>query len=164
MVIQQKNKKSAMNIALIIKYFILWAVFALISYGMKILVLTAFEASPTGKVGNGFLTLYEIHNTGAAFNLFADQQEMIIGASFIAIVVLTFFAAFASGKLNQASISAMSALSAGITMNMYERVNQGYVIDYIHCVFIQNFPMFNVSDVFIVVGAICLIFSLFSKK
>ena len=49
-------------------------------------------------------------------------------------------------------------------MNMIERINQGYVIDYIHCDFLQDFPVFNVPDIMIVVGAIGLMLSLLTKR
>ena len=58
----------------------------------------------------------------------------------------------------------MSALCAGITMNMIERINLGYVIDYIYCEFAPSIPMFNVPDIYIVVGAIGLILSVLTRK
>ncbi len=159
-----KNKESFIDIFMIVKYFVLYILFALICFGMKSVVMTALAASPTKQAGNGILTLYEIHNTGAAFNLFAGQQEMIITASILVIAVLTLIVLIASGKLTQTTVSAMAALSAGITMNMYERITQGYVIDYIRCEFLPDFPMFNVPDIMIVVGAVCLILSLFTRR
>ncbi len=161
---RRKNNSGIFNLGSIIKYFILWIVFALISFGMKTIVIGAVNMSPTKQCGNGMLTLYEVHNTGAAFNLFSGQPEMIIMASFIAVAALTFIVLLASAKLSHAAISAMALLSSGITMNMIERINYGYVIDYIHCDFLSNFPVFNVPDIMIVLGAIGLILSILFKK
>ncbi len=160
----QKNKESFIDFFMIVKYFALYILLALICFGMKSIVMAALMASPTKQAGNGILTLYEIHNTGAAFNLFAGQQEMIITASFLVVAILTFVVLIASGKLTQTAVSAMAALSAGITMNMLERINQGYVIDYIRCEFMPDFPMFNVPDIMIVIGAIALILSLLTRR
>ena len=161
---QQRTKEPLIDVFTIVKYFILWILFAIVAYGVKVVVMMALAASPTKQVGNGILTLYEVHNTGAAFNLFASQPEMIIIASFLAVALITFVVLIASGKITQAAVSAMAALSAGITMNMIERINQGYVIDYIHCDFLQDFPVFNVPDIMIVVGAIGLMLSLLTKR
>lgn len=161
---QQKNRQPVIDIFTIVKYFALWILFSLIAYGVKVVVMSALQASPTKQVGNGMLTLYEVHNTGAAFNLFSNQPEMIVTASFLAVAVITFIVLMASGKLTQTAISAMAFLSAGITMNMLERINQGYVIDYIHCDFLQNFPVFNVPDIMIVAGAFGLILSVLTKR
>jgi signal peptidase II len=161
---QKKVQKPLVDFWAIARYFALWIVLALVAYGIKFVVMMAFEASPTKQVGNGILTLYEVHNTGAAFNLFSNQSEMIITASFFAIAILTFIVFVASNKLTQTAISAMAALSAGITMNMLERINYGYVIDYIHCDFMPDFPVFNVPDIMIVVGAFGLMLAILTKK
>lgn len=161
---QRRKSQPIIDISTIVKYFVLWILFALIAFGMKTIVLGAISISPTKQVGNGILTLYEVHNTGAAFNLFSSQPEMIITASFLAVAVLTFVILMFSTKVTQTAVSAMAFLSAGITMNMIERINLGYVIDYIHCEFLQNFPVFNVPDIMIVVGALGLILSILTKR
>lgn len=161
---KRQPRKEAIDFYNIVKFFCLWIVFALIAYGVKTVVMSAIKISPTGQVGNGTLTLYEVHNTGAAFNLFAGQPEAIISASMITVLIIAFVVFFASTKINQTAISAMAFLNAGITMNMLERIKDGYVTDYIHCEFLQNFPVFNVPDIMIVIGTISLIFAILTKK
>lgn len=152
-----------LDLGVILKYFALWCVFALIAYGVKMVVLRAIDISPTHQVGNGFLTLYELHNSGAAFNLFSNQPDMIISASFLTVAIITFIIIIASSKVSRTALSAMALLSAGISMNLYERINYGYVIDYINCNFLRDFPVFNVPDIMIVFGALGLILALFTK-
>lgn len=147
----------------IIKYLVLSIVFALITFGVNKIVMTAIDMSPTNQVGNGMLTLYEVHNTGAAFNLFAGQSEMIITASFFAVALMAFIVLIFSSRLTYTALSAMALLTAGITMNMIDRIHHGYVIDYIHCNFMPNFPVFNTADIMIVFGALGLVIALFSR-
>ena len=161
---RRQPKKEVIDSYNIIKFFALWIVFGLIAFGVKTVVMSAIKMSPTGQVGNGTLTLYEVHNTGAAFNLFAGQPEAIITASMITVLIIAFIVLFASTKINQTALSALAFLNAGITMNMLERMKDGFVTDYIHCDFLQNFPVFNVPDIMIVVGAISLILSILTKK
>ena len=107
--------------------------------------------------------MYEVHNTGAAFNLFAGHSEMIITASFLAVAAMAFIIIMFSSRITHTAVSAMALLSAGITMNMIDRINHGYVIDYIHCNFMPSFPVFNTADIMIVFGALGLILALFSR-
>ena len=160
----RQPRKETIDFYNIIKFICLWIVFALIAYGVKTVVMSAIHISPTGQVGNGMLTLYEVHNTGAAFNLFAGQPEAIISASMLTVLIIAFIIFFASTKINQTAISALAFLNAGITMNMLDRIKDGYVTDYIHCEFLQNFPVFNVPDIMIVVGTISLILAILTKK
>ena len=159
----KKNKKYV-DTYYIIKYFVLWCVFALLCYGMKMVVMSSIALSPTHEVGNGLLRLYEVHNTGAAFNLFSGHPEALITMSVLAVAAITIIVLSCSTKLTQAAISAMAFLSAGISMNLFERINYGYVIDYINCAFLPNFPVFNVPDIMIVVGTVCLILSVLIQR
>ncbi len=161
-----RNEETGRNIDLtaIIRFCILALLYSAIIYGMKYIVLTAIKMSPTGQVGNNTLTLYEVHNTGAAFSLFQGQPEMLIMASFLTVAAIVFGVIMLSGRLTQPNLSALAFLSSGIFMNMLERIQHGYVIDYIHCNFLNGFPVFNIADIMIVFGALGLILSLLSRK
>lgn len=160
----QKKHRQNFDISTIVRYLALSIVFSVIIYAMKLIVLHATSISPTGQVGNGMLTLYEVHNTGAAFNLFHNQPEMIIVASFLAVAAIAFAAIVMSARLTQTAISAMALLSAGIFMNLTERISQGYVIDYIHCDFMPTIPVFNTADIMIVFGALGLVMSVLTRR
>ena len=161
---EREERQPLVDMYNIFKFVVIWVILSLAAFGVKKIVMMALSMSPTAKVGNGMLTLYEVHNTGAAFNLFAGQQEMIITASFFAVALISFILIMTSNKQSGTAVSAMAALCAGITMNMVERINLGYVIDYISCEFAPNVPMFNVPDIYIVVGAVCLILSVLTRK
>lgn len=159
----QREDRPIIDLFTIVKYVALYIVFALVVFGVDKIVMTAIDMSPTNQVGNGYITMYEVHNTGAAFNLFSGQPEMIITASFFAIAIMAFIVLIFSARLTQTAISGMALLSAGITMNMLSRIHNGYVIDYINCSFLPNFPIFNTADILIVFGALGLVLALFSR-
>ena len=54
-------------------------------------------------------------------------------------------------------------LSAGIGGNLHERIALGFVRDYIQLNFV-NFPVFNISDIFINLGVIAIIVIILLKK
>lgn len=160
----KQEKRQIFDIGAVAQYFALSIIFALLVYGVNFVVRMALEASPTGQCGNGFLTIYEVHNTGAAFNLFANQPEMLISASVLTVLAIVFCVFVFSAKLSSASIAPLGLLTAGISMNTFERITNGYVFDYIQCNFLPDFPVFNTADMMIVIGAICLVFSVFSRR
>lgn len=160
----KKQKTQIFDFGAVVQYFALTIIFALLVFGVNFVVRMAIEASPTGRCGNGILTIYEVHNTGAAFNLFSGQPEMLISASVLAILAIIFCVFVFSAKLSNASIAPLGLLTAGISMNTFERIVNGYVFDYIHCDFLPDFPVFNTADMMIVIGAICLVLSVFSKR
>ena len=160
----RREREKNFDAGFILRYFALTAIFCAVIFGMREVILYATKLSPTGQVGNGILTLSMVKNTGAAFNLFASQPEMIIIASFLAVAIIAFIAITMSGKLHQTALSAMALLSAGIIMNLSERLQWGYVLDYIHCDFMPNLPVFNTADIMIVFGALGLILSVLTRK
>lgn len=161
---EEHRNRPFFDLATVIKYAFLSIVFCAIIYGIRAVVMAALDTSPVAKVGNGMVSLYEVHNTGAAFNLLHGQTEMIIMASFLAFAVITFIVIIMSARLSHNAVSSMALLGSGIIMNMAERISHGYVIDYIHLDFMPNIPMFNTADIMIIFGALGIILSLFSRK
>lgn len=57
----------------------------------------------------------------------------------------------------------LSMLISGIVCNLYERITLGYVQDFFKLNFI-DFPVFNISDVFINIGVLALIIIIVKNK
>ena len=57
----------------------------------------------------------------------------------------------------------ISLLCAGIAGNLHERIVLGYVRDFFELKFI-NFPVFNISDIFITIAVIALVIIILVKK
>ena len=60
------------------------------------------------------------------------------------------------GKYRPLAVCLMM-ISAGAVGNMIDRVSQGYVVDFLYFKLI-NFPIFNVADCYVTIGAACLVF------
>lgn len=150
-------KKNNSKIAI---YFLLFLVLCFASTKMKELILDKISQSNSIEFSNILFSFCEVHNTGAAFNLMMGRTNMLIVAAIVCLIILIAIVLAKTSKLTNAMIIAMAFLSSGMLMNTVERVHDGFVTDYIYFTFFKEFPVFNLSDVMIVIGAIVIIISL----
>ena len=109
-----------------------------------------------------FLYLTLVHNRGAAFGILKNQVPLFIIASIIAIVLLA--GRLRADRLRARTIT-LSSLSLGLILagavgNLIDRVFLGYVIDFLDVGF---WPVFNIADSSISIGAVLLAYSLFKE-
>lgn len=114
----------------------------------------------------GFFNLVHVHNTGAAFSLFADQGGwqrafFVVLASVAAGVMLYLLRKTRGQPLFNA---ALALILGGAVGNLIDRVLYGHVIDFLDFyVGTWHWPAFNVADSAITVGAALLIWDSFRK-
>ena len=97
-----------------------------------------------------------IQNQGAAFNLFDGYKVFLVVFAILAFVLLIYYLIKQIEKVSVIGLFFSSLLLSGIFNNMCERLMFGYVRDYIKLNFI-NFPIFNLSDLFINIGVFVMI-------
>lgn len=101
------------------------------------------------------LRLLEGGNTGAAFGMLKNGTLLLIimtALLIIALMYLLFFRRFSSRWVYAAAL----LITAGGIGNLYDRVVYGYVTDFINFTFI-DFPIFNIADCYVCVGAAILV-------
>jgi len=115
-------------------------------------------------VVNGYLNWTLMHNEGMAFSFLADQSGwQRWGISIVAIIIVIWLlfwlkkSDFKSKFLNLGLVFVIG----GALGNIYDRLNLGYVIDFIEAHYNDNFwPAFNIADTAISIGAFFLILDL----
>lgn len=106
--------------------------------------------------------LTRLHNAGAAFSFLAGQDGWQIGfLSVLAVVVsvaLVIWLRSLDARRDVVLCAALALVLAGAIGNVIDRIEHGYVVDFIH-VHWQGayFPAFNVADSAITVGAVLLL-------
>lgn len=95
-------------------------------------------------------------NTGAAFGMFSGNTTGLIIVSSLMIVALLVFDCFVKNKHFLYSLS-FGLIVGGALGNLYDRVRYGYVRDFIFLDFAPNFPVFNVADSCLCVGAVLMV-------
>ena len=112
---------------------------------------------------NSFIDLIFVQNTGAAFSILENSQTFLIAFSIAAILLIIAYAIKNAEKFSVFAGYWTAMLVAGIVCNLYERIAFGYVRDFFKLNFI-NFPVFNISDVFINISVIALIVIIIKSK
>jgi signal peptidase II len=106
----------------------------------------------------GLVRFTLVHNQGAAFGIGQGKQGLfiVIAAVIFIIILLWLLIASRHGKLE---VFSLGLLAAGAFGNVVDRVDYGYVVDFIDFTFI-DFPVFNVADICVVVGVILFVVSI----
>ncbi len=94
-------------------------------------------------------------NTGSAFSLFSGFTEVLSVVTFLVILVMLF--GIVVNYLGSTFMNwCLAAIVGGGIGNLIDRVARGYVVDFIDFRLI-HFAIFNVADIFVVVGVILLL-------
>lgn len=108
----------------------------------------------------GILSFRYHENKGAAWGMLADQRWVFMVISSIAIFAIIAYLIWSRKKKDSMIFRISLCFFAGGGIgNMVDRIALGYVIDFLRFDFI-DFPIFNVADSFITVGAVLMILSL----
>ena len=114
------------------------------------------------QLSNPVFSLNYVQNTGAAFSILKDAREILIILAVVALVLLVIYVLNHVKSISLKMCFFIALLSGGIAGNLHERIAFGFVRDYFQLNFI-NFPVFNISDIFINVGVIALIILILLK-
>jgi signal peptidase II len=131
------------------------------------------EQLPNGQAHTvipGIFRITDVHNTGAAFSMFAESaspttvRNILIAFSVIAAIVLIGML-WRVGRTITLSTVALALILGGAVGNLYDRVRYSYVVDFLE-VHIGNYhwPDFNVADSCIVIGACLLLIEIFRPQ
>ena len=116
---------------------------------------------------NQFLNIYLVWNTGIGFGLFSSEDKLfynIFTAIIVIINLVLLYFAFIETKIKSFFLMIILGGSLG---NLFDRVYYRAVPDFIDLNYTgYHWFIFNVADIFITIGIICLILSefIFYKK
>ena len=106
----------------------------------------------------GFLNLVHVHNTGAAFSMFAGAAPFFFVALSVAVSVGILVWLRRYPHEQRLVAVSLTLILGGALGNAIDRATRGYVIDFIDVhVMGWHWPAFNVADSAITVGAVLLI-------
>ena len=121
---------------------------------LKIIVTKYIPYEKTISIIKKVFYLTNVHNEGAAFSIMYGLRYILIGLSIVFLILLIYY----MYKKKKTNIE-FSLIIGGLIGNLVDRIIFGYVIDYIGIIIYKYyFPVFNLADALIVIGAIIFIF------
>lgn len=135
------------------RIFVLSGIVALVDQLVKVLAVNYLSTDGGITVINNFLNLTYVENTGAAWGILSGNRWFLIIISILAIyAIVKYF--LLDIDITKVEFAAYGLMLGGIVGNMIDRIVYGYVIDYAHFNFgAYQFPVFNIADSAIVIGA-----------
>ena len=112
---------------------------------------------------SGFSLVY-VENKGISFGLLSNFDiSPVLGVISFIISFYIIYLVIQSNKILE--VIGLSLVLGGAIGNGYDRVSQGYVIDFLDFyIGKSHWPAFNLADTFISVGAVIFFLSLFIKE
>lgn len=135
-------------------YFLLAAAVVAVDFFTKRWAYTALSKVETIPLIKNVFHLTYVENRGAAFGMLKDQRWIFITLS---VIILALLAAVIIKKKNKPWYLSLglSFVGAGAVGNLIDRIWLGFVVDLFDFRLI-NFPVFNVADIFVCLGAAIL--------
>lgn len=101
---------------------------------------------------NGVFHLTYVENRGAAFGILQDQRILFLCMTPIILAAVAYVLRKGYIRTSLGKVS-LYLISAGALGNLIDRVWHGFVVDLFDFCLI-HFPVFNIADVYVVVGMI----------
>jgi signal peptidase II len=119
----------------------------------KLIVERYMSIGESLPVVKNFLHITLIHNTGAAFGVLKTRSFLFVVVAIFSILVINYMLIYKRHVLIRPERIALFFILAGTLGNLTDRLRVGYVIDFID---FRVWPVFNIADSFITVGAVIL--------
>lgn len=105
-----------------------------------------------------------VKNQGAAFGIFQGATAFLIGVSVAFFILLTAYVIKRRNELLPSAVIALSMVAGGGMANVADRLQYGFVVDYID-VRLISYPVFNLADICVVLGILWFVWQiLFGKE
>ena len=136
---------------------ILFLVFVLSAIALdmvtKYIAITIFKISELEIIKNILYFTY-VENRGAAFGILQNQKIFFVIMTVAVIGIIIAYILRKKPK-NKLLLISLGCICGGGIGNLIDRIRFSYVVDFIDLRII-NYPVFNIADCFVVVGAVLL--------
>lgn len=128
---------------------------------IKLIVMNNMKLHQEITIIPNFFSIYYIENTGAAFSILGNKTLLLIIVSVICLILMKEYIK-KEKEMSNLSIISLGMIIGGTIGNLFDRILYKAVIDYLAFdIFKYSFPVFNLADIAITVGASLLLLSYF---
>ncbi len=135
----------------------------IVDQGLKSWVLRTLIDGTVRDPIPGVLRLVFVRNTGMAFGLFHGYSALIGVLAGLIIVGMLWWTRHWFHTASRLAQLSTATLAAGGIGNLLDRVQHGYVVDFLHLPMLPIFQVFNSADVAVSFGALGLFVALWQE-
>ena len=106
----------------------------------------------------GILDYTYVRNEGAAFGMLYGKKTILVIVTSIILIAILCYVIKTRKTISRCEKFSLALISAGGFSNMFERIIDNSVVDYIDT---HLLPVFNIADIAVTCGCILLIISIF---
>lgn len=123
----------------------------------KLYIMNNFFLGQEQPFIKGLFNIVYVHNNGAAWGAFSGKTYALIAVTAVVLIICIVILIKNFGK-NKIMTWALALVVSGGIGNLIDRIFRGgEVVDFIQFDFFKTFPVFNIADCCIVLGAIGLV-------
>jgi len=139
-----------------LRLFCIVAVVVLLDQLTKYLVASTMEVGQSFSLIEDFLAITYVRNPGAAFGVLPYRTAFLIIVTLIVVGLIVYFYHVLPASYTLLRLG-MALQLGGALGNLIDRVHNVFVVDFIDLKFFP--PVFNLADLFIVIGVIIFLFA-----
>jgi signal peptidase II len=142
-------------------YFLLVLSTLLLDRWTKSIIHSNFGLNQSVSVIDGLFDITYVRNTGVAFGIFnsfsSPAKSLMLSLFTLTAATVVIFYSLRNPARNRLLQGALALILGGALGNLYDRINYGYVIDFLEIYFRDyHWPAFNVADSAISTGVVLL--------
>lgn len=123
----------------------------------KYYIISNFELGESKNFLNGFIDIIYINNKGGAWGILQGHTWTLLSLTAV-LMLICFTLLLKLGKNNKVLFWSITFVLFGGLGNMIDRITrEGNVVDFLHFEFWPEFPIFNIADCAVVIGALLLV-------
>lgn len=146
------------------KIYLISLILLIVDQLVKLLIKSTFKLHKELELIPNFFSLHYLQNDGAAFSILQNKTYLLVIVAIICLGIMVYYIQKEKTFTKLSSIS-LGLILGGIIGNLLDRIIYKKVIDYLSFTFFTyNFPVFNIADVGITVGALLLIVSCLKEE
>jgi len=106
------------------------------------------------------LNLTYIENTGGAFGIANNNTIMFVIINIIVITIISKIIILKRNEISTKILIGLGLILAGGIGNLIDRIFRGFVVDYIDFNPIIKYPVFNIADIYVVLGCMIIVINI----
>ena len=143
-------------------YFILGIIVLILDIATKFVAMQNLQGVNTVSIWQNVFHFTYVENRGIAFGMFENARFFFIVATIIILVILSCLYIKTEYRTKWLKVGT-ALIYGGAIGNFIDRIARGFVVDFLDFRII-NFPVFNVADIAVCVGAAMLVMHFFISE